>query len=66
MIIGKFVAVVIIGYLLGSIPTGLIVGRLARGVDIRRHGSGMTGATNVMRTAGTKLGILTIALDEFP
>ena len=63
MIIGKFVAVVIIGYLLGSIPTGLIVGRLTRGIDVRRYGSGRTGATNVMRAAGTKLGILTITLD---
>ena len=63
MIVGKFVAIVITGYLLGSIPFGLIVGKLARGIDVRRYGSGKTGATNVMRTTGTKLGTLTIGLD---
>jgi glycerol-3-phosphate acyltransferase PlsY len=63
MMIAKFVAVVAIAYLLGSIPFGLIIGKLKRGVDIREYGSGKTGATNVMRTAGTKLGILTLVLD---
>ena len=63
MIIGKFVAIVVMGYLLGSIPFGLIVGKLARGIDVRQSGSGKTGTTNVIRTAGTKLGILTMALD---
>lgn len=61
--IPQFIAVVVIAYLLGSIPFGLIIGRLSSGVDIRQHGSGRTGATNVMRAAGTKLGMLTIALD---
>ena len=63
MIIAKFVAVVIIAYLLGSIPFGLIIGKLKKGVDVRKYGSGKTGATNVMRTVGTKFGILTIILD---
>jgi len=63
MMIAKFVAVVAIAYLLGSIPFGLIIGKLKRGVDIREYGSGKTGATNVMRTLGTKLGVLTIVLD---
>ena len=61
--IAEFVAVVVIAYLLGSIPFGLIMGKLKGGVDIREHGSGKTGATNVMRTLGTKLGVLTIVLD---
>ena len=61
--IAEFGAVVVIAYLLGSIPFGLIIGKLKSGVDIREHGSGKTGATNVMRTAGTKLGVLTIVLD---
>lgn len=39
-------------YLLGSIPTGYLAGRLLRGIDIRRHGSRSTGATNVLRTLG--------------
>jgi glycerol-3-phosphate acyltransferase PlsY len=63
MMIAEFVAVVVIAYLLGSIPFGLIIGKLKGGVDIRDYGSGKTGATNVMRTVGTKLGILTLVLD---
>src|SRR4030043_948390 len=61
--IAEFVAVVAIAYLLGSIPFGLIIGRLKSGVDIRKQGSGKTGATNLMRVAGTKLGILALVLD---
>jgi glycerol-3-phosphate acyltransferase PlsY len=63
MLIAEFVAVVVIAYLLGSIPVGLIIGKLKKGVDIREYGSGKTGATNVMRTLGTKLGVLTLVLD---
>jgi len=63
MMIAEFVAVVVIAYLIGSIPFGLIIGKLKSGVDIREYGSGKTGATNVMRTAGTKLGVLTVVLD---
>ncbi|NWF77791.1 MAG: glycerol-3-phosphate 1-O-acyltransferase PlsY [Chloroflexi bacterium] len=63
MMIAEFVAVVVIAYLLGSIPFGLIIGKLKKGVDIREYGSGKTGATNLMRVAGTKLGVLTIVLD---
>jgi glycerol-3-phosphate acyltransferase PlsY len=62
-VIGDFVAVIVIAYLLGSIPFGLIVGKLKSGIDIREYGSGKTGATNLMRVAGTRLGILTIVLD---
>jgi glycerol-3-phosphate acyltransferase PlsY len=61
--IGEFVVVVVVAYLLGSIPFGLIIGKLKKGIDIREHGSGKTGATNLMRVAGTRLGILTIVLD---
>ncbi|MEA3253365.1 MAG: glycerol-3-phosphate 1-O-acyltransferase PlsY [Chloroflexota bacterium] len=59
----RFIALVVIAYLLGSIPFGLIVGKLKRGIDVRKYGSGRTGATNVMRAIGTKFGILTIVLD---
>jgi glycerol-3-phosphate acyltransferase PlsY len=62
-VIAEFIAVVVIAYLLGSIPFGLIIGKLKSGVDIREQGSGKTGATNLMRVAGTKLGVLTIVLD---
>ncbi len=49
-------------YLVGSIPFGLILG-LMRGVDIRQHGSGNIGATNVLRIFGKKVGALCFALD---
>ena len=44
--------VVLGGYLLGSVPAGLIAGRLTRGVDVRDYGSGKTGFTNSLRTLG--------------
>ena len=49
-------------FLLGSIPTGYLVAR-AKGVDIRQHGSGNIGATNVFRTLGKPLGVLVFILD---
>jgi glycerol-3-phosphate acyltransferase PlsY len=51
-----------IAYLLGSIPTGLLIAR-ARGVDIRKHGSGNIGATNVWRVMGWRVGLTCFALD---
>ena len=42
----------VVGYLIGAIPTGLIVGRVYKNVDITRVGSQRTGATNVLRTLG--------------
>ncbi len=58
----KEVVIVIAAYLLGSIPTGLLLGK-ALGVDIRTAGSGNIGATNVYRTLGKKIGIMTLAGD---
>ena len=49
-------------FLLGSIPTGYLVAR-AKGVDIRKHGSGNIGATNVFRTLGKPLGIFVFLID---
>ncbi|MFA7296492.1 MAG: glycerol-3-phosphate 1-O-acyltransferase PlsY [Dehalococcoidia bacterium] len=46
------VAVLVLGYVVGSIQPGIIVGRLVRGVDIREFGSGKTGFTNTLRTLG--------------
>ena len=51
------------GYVIGSIPTGLIVGRVARGIDIREFGSGKTGFTNVVRTVGARWGALALVGD---
>jgi len=53
----------VIGYAIGSLQFGLIIGRITRGVDIREYGSGVTGATNVIRTSGAGAGIATIILD---
>ena len=50
-------------YLLGSIPWGYLLVRWFKGIDIRRQGSGNIGFTNVLRTAGRPLGVLTLALD---
>src|SRR5712691_9410884 len=52
-----------IGYLLGSIPFGLVLTRLAGLSDIRAIGSGSTGATNVLRTGNKALAALTLAFD---
>ena len=51
------------GYLLGSIPFGLLLARGFAGVDVRQKGSGNIGATNVLRSAGRRLGVATLALD---
>lgn len=57
------IASLILAYLLGSIPFGHIIVKLKTGQDVRASGSGATGATNVLRTAGKTLGILTFVLD---
>jgi glycerol-3-phosphate acyltransferase PlsY len=53
----------LLAYLLASIPFGVIVGRIATGVDVRAHGSGHAGATNVMRQAGWRAAIVAAVLD---
>jgi acyl phosphate:glycerol-3-phosphate acyltransferase len=57
------IAAIVIGYLLGSIPTGVWMVRLVKGTDIREHGSGSTGATNVYRVLGAKLAIVVFIID---
>lgn len=63
MIIAKIVLAIILGYLIGSIPFGVIIGRKFAGIDVRNYGSGKMGATNVLRTAGRKAAILVGVLD---
>jgi glycerol-3-phosphate acyltransferase PlsY len=53
----------VIAYLLGSIPTGYLAGKLSRGIDIREHGSRSTGATNVLRTLGKWPALATLVVD---
>jgi glycerol-3-phosphate acyltransferase PlsY len=53
----------VISYLIGAIPTAYIFGRLYKGIDIRQHGSGNVGATNVFRVLGKKPGIIVLTLD---
>jgi glycerol-3-phosphate acyltransferase PlsY len=52
-----------IGYLLGSVPFGVIAGRLSKGVDVRDYGSGSTGMTNVLRTVGVRAAAIVLLLD---
>ena len=63
MLIAKFVVVVLIGYLLGSIPFGVLIARRRVKVDVRQYGSGKIGATNVLRMAGRKAAVMVVTLD---
>lgn len=56
-------ALVLIGYLMGAIPFGMLAGRAAGGVDLRQHGSKRTGATNTLRTLGPRWGAVVLLLD---
>ncbi|MBA8902901.1 MULTISPECIES: glycerol-3-phosphate 1-O-acyltransferase PlsY [unclassified Phyllobacterium] len=62
---GYLFAALVLGYLLGSIPFGLILTRLAGLGDVRSIGSGNIGATNVLRTGNKKLAAATLLLDMF-
>lgn len=55
--------VLLIAYLLGSLPTGYLLGKWLKGIDIREHGSGSTGATNVLRTLGKGPGAAVLLID---
>lgn len=56
-------ALVLVSYLAGGIPTGYLVARRIQGIDIRRHGSGNPGTANVYRTLGAKAGAITLFVD---
>ena len=55
----------LLSYLAGSTPTGLIAGKLLRGIDIREHGSGTAGGTNAFRVLGAKPGLVVVLIDIF-
>jgi glycerol-3-phosphate acyltransferase PlsY len=57
-----FGAAIVASYLLGSIPAAYIAGR-SRGIDLRKHGSGNLGATNVIRVLGSRIGLLVFGFD---
>jgi glycerol-3-phosphate acyltransferase PlsY len=57
------ILLVVVGYVLGSIPTGILVARWQTGVDIRQHGSGNIGMTNVLRAVGKGAAALTLIGD---
>ena len=58
-----FLIVIFIGYILGSIPSAVWVGKLFHGIDIREHGSKNAGATNTFRVFGNKSGTIVLAMD---
>lgn len=59
----QYGAVLLLAYLLGSMPWGYLALRLRHGVDIREHGSGSIGMTNVLRTGGGRIAVVVLALD---
>lgn len=59
----NLIFMIIIAYLVGSIPTAIIYGKIFRGIDIREHGSGNAGATNVFRVMGWKSGLIVLLID---
>ena len=63
MTILKYIAIAVIGYLLGNIPSGVLIARIFGIEDVRKHGSGNSGTTNVLRTVGWLPSVLTLVFD---
>jgi len=63
VIVAKFAVVILIGYLLGAVPFGVMIARRSANVDVTSFGSGKTGATNVLRVAGKKAAAMVLILD---
>lgn len=59
----KYVILILVGYLIGTIPCSYLVGKLMGNIDIRKHGSGNAGATNVLRTVGKKAALFALIGD---
>jgi glycerol-3-phosphate acyltransferase PlsY len=58
------IVIILISYLMGSIPFGLLVGKIVKGIDIREHGSGNIGTANVSRVIGKRWGAVVFILDS--
>jgi len=61
----QFIICIILSYLIGSIPTSIIIAKITRGIDIRKYGSGNAGFTNVARVLGWKPAVIVLAIDLF-
>jgi glycerol-3-phosphate acyltransferase PlsY len=61
--IAAFVAAMLAAYVIGSIPFGVVVGKVFYHVDVREHGSGNVGTTNVFRVLGKKAGVVVLVCD---
>lgn len=61
----ELILLLVASYLTGSIPTGIIIGKVVNGIDIREQGSGNAGATNVFRVLGWKYALIVVVFDVF-
>lgn len=59
----KFLIFAALAYIMGSLPNGVFIGKKLKGIDIREHGSGNSGATNAYRVLGAKYGIMVLVAD---
>lgn len=59
------IILILISYLTGSTPTSIIIGRITKNIDIREHGSGNAGGTNVFRVLGWKPALIVVIIDVF-
>ncbi|MBN1551561.1 glycerol-3-phosphate 1-O-acyltransferase PlsY [bacterium] len=62
---GSLIFIIFLSYLVGSIPTAIILSKMFRGIDIRDYGSGNAGGTNAMRVLGWKIGSTVMMIDVF-
>ena len=58
-----WVMAIVVAYFVGAVPTGYLFGKVFRGIDVRKYGSGGTGFTNVMRTMGKTAAVAVLAID---
>ncbi len=61
----ELLLMIILSYLIGAFPTAIIAGKMLKSIDIREHGSGNAGATNVFRILGWKAGVTVLMIDIF-